>query len=72
MDKLSFKPYHKMTRIEAVVALRELHIQFSDYKFRTDQVIRDLQGALDAMSQVEHVVLNSPAHDVRQTPRPSI
>lgn len=52
-DKLSVKPYHRMTRFEAVVALRELHQQFSDFKFHADQRIKDLEGEIAALIECE-------------------
>jgi len=53
MDKLGTKPLHQLKRVELIVALRELNQQFSDYKFRTDQQIRDLEGEVAALLEAD-------------------
>lgn len=66
MDKLD-KPLHKQTRCDLIIELRQVRAELIDAR----QKIRDLTGALDAMSQVDNAV-SSLSHDVRQTPRPRI
>jgi lysyl-tRNA synthetase class II len=61
-DKL--KPSHRMTRFELIISNREwgvryrdLNRQFRGYKFRTDQKIKDLQGAINAMTRIDRKTL---------------
>lgn len=53
MDKPYAKGFHQLTRLEAVHELMECKQAFADYKFSAEQKIKDLQGEIAVLLEVD-------------------